>query len=397
MHRFTLRWSRSVLMSLGCGLAVGCATQPTELPPLPPTGSGQFLAVATSDFLSGALHSIELSTLKVRRDIDVVDAQPVVRAYGSKVYVLDQTHGTARAYDTAQDFVGPTELLLAKSPEVPAPQANPYDLYIDGATSKAYVTLYGGFGSTAVTGSTALGVVDLNQPTAGIASFIPLPVAAGDTDNNPDATRLHACGDVLYVLLQDLDRSTYRSVGPGRLAKVSLREQRVLSTIQLAGENPTALSVLPGCSEAIIGSAGDQLSGSLSGRSGVERVDLVNERSLGLTLRDSDLGGNVSTLEAASGRDVFVDVSRRVGMNYENDVYLLDAVSGVRSQRLLGPMRYVPSLRVVGQRLIVLSAGSAGNGQLPPGLYIGPANGDALPTTPIDLGLAPISTDLYAR
>lgn len=397
MHRFTLRWSRSVLMSLGCGLAVGCVTQPSELPPLPVGGSGQFLAVATSDFLSGSLHSIELSTLKVRRDIDVVDAQPVVRAYGSKVYVLDQTHGTARAYDTAQDFVGPTELLLAKSPEVPAPQANPYDLYIDAAASKAYVTLYGGFGSTAVTGATALGVVDLNQPTAGIASFIPLPVAAGDTDNNPDATRLHACGDVLYVLLQDLDRSTYRSVGPGRLAKVSLREQRLLSTIQLAGENPTALSVLPGCSEAVIGSAGDQLSGSLSGRSGVERVDLINERSLGLTLRDSDLGGNVSTLEAASGRDVFVDVSRRVGMNYENDVYLLDAVSGVRSQRLLGPMRYVPSLRVVGQRLIVLSAGSAGNGQLPPGLYIGPANGDALPTTPIDLGLAPISTDLYAR
>lgn len=382
---------------LACATAAGCTSPPTELPPLPSTGSGQFLAVATSDFQTGALHTIELSTLTVRRDIDVVDAQPVVRAYGSKVYVLDQTHGTARAYDTAQEFANPTELLLAKPPEVPAAQANPYDLHVDAAKNTAYVTLYGGFGSTAVTGATALGVIDLLQPTAGIRSFIPLPVASGDTDNNPDATRLVACGDLLYVLLQDLDRTTYRPVGPGRLAVVSLSETRVRKIIQLAGENPTALSILPGCSEAIVGSAGDQLSGALSGRSGIERVDLVGERSLGLVLRDSDLGGNVSTLEAVRGRDVFVDVSRRVGMSYENDVFLVDAVRGQRSQKLLGPLRYVPSLRVVGQRVIVLSAGSAGSGQLPPGIYIGPANGEALPTTPINLGLAPVSTDLYTR
>ena len=397
MHLSLLRVPSAPLGLLALCLASACANQPTELPPLPAGGAGQYLAVATSDFQSGALHTIELSTLNVRRNIDVVDAQPVVRAYGSTVYVLDQTHGTARAYNTAQDFAAPTELLLAKAPMVPAAQANPYDLYVDAAASRAYVTLYGSFGSTAVTGASALGVIDLTQPTAGIREFIPLPVVVGDSDNNPDATRLHACGDSLYVLLQDLDRTTYKPVGPGRLAVVSMREGRLLKTIQLAGENPTALSVLPGCTEAIVGSAGDQLSGMLSGKSGIERIDLASDRSPGLVLRDSDLGGNVSTLEATNARDVFVDVSRRVGMNYENDVFLVDAVSGLRSQKLLGPMRYVPSLRVVGQRVVVLSAGSAGSGQLPPGLYIGPANGEALPTTPIDLGLAPVSSDLYSR
>lgn len=372
-----------------------CAGNPSEFPPLPAVGSGQFLAVATSDFQTGALHTIELSTMQVRRDIDVLDPQPVVRAFGSQVYVLDQTHGTARIYDAKRDFAAPAEISFAKLPELPGTQANPYDIYVDAARNRAYVTLYGSFGSTAVTGKTALGVIDLAQP-AGIGSFIELPVANGDTDNNPDASRLIACGGSLYVLLQDLDRTTYKPVGPGRLAVVSLADHSV-RTIQLAGENPTALSIVPGCAEAVVGSAGDQLSGMLSGRAGIERVDLKTEQTLGLVLRDSDLGGNVSTLEAVSGRDVFVDVSQRQGMSYANDVYLVDAVNGRRGQKLLGPMKYVPSLRVVGQQVVVLSAGSAGSGQLPPGLYVGPANGDVLPTTPINLGLAPISTDLFSR
>jgi DNA-binding beta-propeller fold protein YncE len=385
------------LLLLGAPLVgtFACAGIPSELPPLPAAVSGQFLAVATRDFQTGALHTIEIATMKVRRDIDVLDAQPVVRAFGSQVYVLDQTHGTARIYDASRDFAAPSELSFGKLPELPAAQANPYDIYVDAAKGRAYVTLYGSFGSTAVTGKTALGVLDLAQPGS-LSSFIELPVAKGDSDNNPDASRLIACGGSLYVLLQDLDRTTYTPVGPGRLAVVSLADHSV-RIIPLAGENPTALSILPGCAEAIVGSAGDQLSGSLSGRAGVERVDLKGEKSLGLVLRDSDLGGNVSTLEAASGRDVFVDVSQRKGTSYDNNVYLIDAVSGLRGQKLLGPMKYVPSLRVVGQQVVVLSAGSAGSGQLPPGLYVGPANGDGLPTTPIDLGLAPISTDLFSR
>lgn len=385
--------SLSLCAPLACTIA--CAGNPTELPPLPASGSGQFLAVATSDFQTGALHTIEIATMKVRRDIDVLDAQPVVRAFGSQVYVLDQTHGTARIYDATRDFAAPSEITFAKLPELPAAQANPYDIYVDAANSRAYVTLYGSFGSTAVTGKTALGVVDLTQP-GGISSFIELPVARGDSDNNPDASRLIACGGSLYVLLQDLDRTTYAPVGPGRLAVVSMADHSV-KIIPLAGENPTAMSILPGCTEAVVGSAGDQLSGSLTGRAGVERVDLVAEKSLGLLLKDSDLGGNVSTLEAANRRDVFVDVSQRKGTNYDNNVYLIDAVSGLRGQLILGPMKYVPSLRVVGQQVVVLSAGSAGSGQLPPGLYVGPANGEVLPTTPINLGLAPISTDLFSR
>ena len=386
-----------VLSSLAALLSTAaCVDEPGTLPPLPATPSGAQLAVATSDFQTGALHSVDLSTFSVRRNIDVVDAQPVVRGFGSQVYVLDQTHGTARIYDAAQNFAAPRELSFGQAPNVPAAQTNPYDIYIDSDRKQAYVTLYGSFGSTVINGDRALGVVDLTQPQAGIARFVPLPVAAGDSDQNPDATRLSACGDTLYVLLQDLDRTTYAPVGPGRLAAVSLRDNAV-RIIPLAGENPTALVVLPGCREAIVGSAGDQLSAALTGKSGIERVDLTTGQTGGLILKDSDLGGNVSTLDAVSTRDVFVDVSRRTGMRYDNDVYLVDAVTGQRGQKLLGSIKFVPALRVVGQRLVVLAPGTPDAGQLPAGLYLGPADGQSLPATPIDFGLPPVSSDLYTR
>ena len=105
----------------------GCANSPPELPPLPDNPNGSFLAVASSDYSTGALHTVDLASLAVRKNVDVLDAQPVVRAYGSQLYALDQTHGAMRVYDVSTDFAGPRDYPIAKNPEVPAAQANPYD------------------------------------------------------------------------------------------------------------------------------------------------------------------------------------------------------------------------------------------------------------------------------
>jgi len=377
----------------------GCTENSTEPPPLPDTTAGAVLAVATSDNQSGALHTVNLATRTVRRNIDVVDAQPVVRSYGSQIFVLDQTHGAMRVYDVSQDLANPSDFPIGNS-TVPAGKANPYDIYVDGPRSVAYVTLYGSFGSTVITGANALAVIDLKNPAAGIARFVPLPVAASDPDNNPEATRLVGCGDKLLVLLQDLDRNTYDPVGPGRIAVVDLTQPSSVSIIQLAGKNPTALSPLPGCTEAIVGSAGNQYTGTLASESGIERIDLENKKSFGLVLKGSDLGGNVTTLDAIDARDVFVAVSSKTSA-FNNDIYVVDAVSGTRSQKLLGPMNFVPQVRVFAGQLMVLSAGTPGAGQLKTGLYIGPASGAPLPVgapdAPVDLGLPPISADLFVR
>jgi hypothetical protein len=257
------------------------------------------------------------------------------------------------------------------------------------------VSLYGGFGSTQVTSNRALGIIDLTAPAAGITRFVALAQAASDPDGNPEADRLVACGDTLYVLLQDLDRGkNYAPSGPGRLAVLSLTNSGAPRYIQLAGQNPTALTVLPGCTEAIVGSAADQYGGTRTGLGGIERVDLVALQTLGLALKDQDLGGNVSTLDAVDAKHVFADLQVKTGTSYSNTVYAIDAVAKTKGAAVLGPISFVPAVRVFDGRLVVLSAGTAGTGQLGPGLYLGVASGAPLTDPGLDVGLPPQSVAL---
>lgn len=354
--------------------------------------------VAGSDFMSGGLSTVELPSLNLRKSFDAVGPQAVVRGFGTKVYVLNQDSGTVRTYDTARDFAGPLDSPVTKASEVPGAQANPHDFYVDAPRNTAYVTLYGSYGSTVVTGARALGVIDLMNAAAGVQRFIPLAVDPADPDGNPDASDLEACGDTLYVLLQSLNRNKmYEPAAPGRLAVIDLKNPTAATYIPLTGENPIRLRMLPGCSEALVASAGNQLVGMLTGKSGIERVDLTAKKSLGLALKDTDLGGNVSAFDAASLELAFVDVSSRSGMNYNNDVYAVNLKTGQKGQKLLGPMNYVPAVRVAEGQLAVLSASAPKAGQLKVGMYLGPANGTPLPVEPLDTGLPPISIDVAYR
>src|SRR5437899_3283580 len=112
--------SRSAIALIGA-LFFGCADSTADLPPLPDSPTGSFLAIATSDISGGALHTVNLATLEVRKNIDTrLDSQPVVRAYGDKLYVLDQSHGAVRIYDLTNDFRDPSDYSIQKLPEVPA-------------------------------------------------------------------------------------------------------------------------------------------------------------------------------------------------------------------------------------------------------------------------------------
>jgi hypothetical protein len=84
-------------------------------------------------------------------------------------------------------------------------------------------------------------------------------------------------------------------------------------------------------------------------------------------------------------------------MTYSNTVYVIDAVAGSKGAALLGPMSYVPGVRVLDGNLAVLSAGSAGAGQLPTGLYLGAAGSAPLGGPPLDVGLPPQSVALVSR
>ena len=149
--------SRAALALLPC--AVAC-TDPVVAPgpDLAPTPTSDLmarplLAVAGSDFTSGALSTVDPGSRTVRKNLDAIDAQPVARAFGSKLYVLDQTHGALRIYDAAKDFKNPLDVPVSQAGMVDGAQANPHDIYIDAPRQLAYVSLYGSLGSTQVLAS----------------------------------------------------------------------------------------------------------------------------------------------------------------------------------------------------------------------------------------------------
>lgn len=393
-----MRKNLSIVSSLCALCVVGCDPESTMMQPMPTAPT--YLAVTASDYVagSGTLSLLDPVTLQLQKSVDQIDPSGSVRAFDKKLYVIDSTHGTLRVYDAADGFKTPKDYPIRRTGTLDGTQGNPADIYVDSARAKLYVTLYGSFGATQVKAATALGVMDLNNLAAGIGSFVTLNVAAADTDANPDASQLVACGDSLYVLLQDLDRNNgYKPVGSGRLAKLSLSNPATVSYLALTGQNPTRMATYANCDEALVASAGDQLGGTTTGKSGIERVDLKAGKSLGLVLADTALGGNVSTMDAIDAQHVFIDVSTKTASGYNNTIYTVDALTATKGANILGPMSYVPAVRVLGNQLVVLSGSKAGNGQLKPGLYLGAATGVALPTDPIDFDLPPSSVALVSR
>lgn len=393
---------RSARLALALGLfTAACNSSPAQqqpdlgTPPSPDMASGSLLAVVGSDFASGSLGTVGLGSRAVQKDLDVLDPMSVARGFGNMLYVIDQSGGLVRAYDASQGFKNPVEFPASKAIMVKGIEANPHDIYIDSPRQLAYVSLFGAPGTLAVSASRALGVIDLKDVQAGITRFVPLTAAAADADGNPEADRLAACGDKLYVVLLDQDRNNaYVATGPGRLAVVNLATTDPPSYIQLSGQNPSGIAILPGCTEAIVGSAADMSGGVQAGLGGIERVDLVAGKSLGLALTDTTLGGNVGSLDAVDAAHVFVSLSVKSGSSYNNNVYSVDVGTKKKGAAVLGPMSFVPGLRVLGGSLVVMSAGTAGAGQLPVGLYIGPATGVPLTDPAVDVGLPPQSVAL---
>lgn len=371
-------------------------TTPPDLAMGPPKPT---LVIAGSDFTTGSLSTVTLPTMAVQKNIDVIDKQPVVRAYGTKVYVIDQTRGSLRTYDATKNFQNPVDTPISNG-MVPGAQANPHDIFVDDTTNKAYVTLYGAPGATTVNGSTALGIIDMTKANQGIASFITLSVGGSDPDNNPDLDRIIGCGRFIYITQQNINRNNaYKPAGAGAMIRLNLDGTPNTRTIALFGQNPVAFAVLPGCTEAIVGTGGDQLSGMTNGVAGIERVTNLEgtPTSGNLLLTDIQLGGNVSALDAVDSTKVFVDISVKSGMTYNNTVYVVDAIAKTKGAAVLGPMSYVSGIAILNSQLIVLSAGTQGAGQLKPGLYIGAPTGVALPTMPLDVGLPPLSVALTMR
>ncbi len=375
----------------GCGVMNGNSDGPFLEPPY----SDSVFAVATSDFMSGALFAVDINSGLVSRRIDTLNQDSGLFSYQGKVYTLDRTHGVGRLYDPQNQWREPQEFPIA-APTIPQAQTNPHSLYVDAKNRRALVTLYGGREVT-LRGATALGVLNLDQLSAGIQRFIPLTDGTAPGEQNPEADRIFACGSSIYVTLQNLDRNNaYQPAGPGQIVVIDADTLVVRSYIALLGNNPVAARFLgTDCAQLLVADADYQLgqgTNMLSEQGGLELIDLGTNKSLGMQITARELGGNISAMDASDLSHVFVDIILNKGAGeYDHELSMVDLLAHKRSARLLGPLNFVPLVYVRGSALLVLSAGTPDRNrqQIEAGLYVGRTDGAPLTAPPLQLGLPP--------
>ena len=165
-------------------------TAPCGDPPAP----ARFLVATTTDFSTGAISVVDLADGRVHADVALgsTDAKPF--AHGGLVYVLH------RYLIDALDVLDPDaawQIVDQQAIDAPdAASANPQAIaFADG---RAYVTLHA---------SAELAVFDLADPRHPIRDEGISLARLSDADGSPEPGLAVACGDVLFVALQRLDRA----------------------------------------------------------------------------------------------------------------------------------------------------------------------------------------------
>ena len=156
-------------------------------------------------------------------------------------------------------------------------------------------------------------LIDLDD--GALIQSIDLVPYALNPDHLPRPDQVLLQDGLLYVTLQDANRS-FTQFMTGRVVVIDPARRDVLEVIDLAGQNPfESLVHAPETGLIYVGLAGifpGLRPQALTG--GIEAIDPVTRRSLGLLVDDDDLGGNVSAVAIASptrGYAVVTDASFR--------------------------------------------------------------------------------------
>lgn len=386
-------------MTFALALVVtGCQNGPGD-PVLP---RADFALVTTSGGFAagtGAINTVKLSDHSVVRGIDTtIDQDNGVRIAGGKAYILDRSHGAVRVYDPT-NWRAPVEMPTGDA-AIRHDFSNPHDILPVPGTSKLYVTLYGNDAAHAV------GVIDTARDH-GIGKWIAVPQSAADPDGKPEANALYFCKGLIYVTLDDIDfgpMPTFAPTGNGRIAVIDPMSERTTDVIQLAGQNPYVMVAASSECEDILVSDSGTYTRLPDGTGGIEHVNLIQKRSLGLILRDIELGGRPASVEVATRAVAFSIVF----FDFRSTMFGLFPVSSKvvafnpQPPRLIGdvtdPAGTVTFARVApsGELYVgVQTFAPPPPGNLGAGLYIGSATGTKLGTTAIDLGQNPYGIAFY--
>jgi hypothetical protein len=375
-------------------LAAACHGGPVD-PVLP---AGNFAVVTTSGgvMAGGAVNTIRLSDRMVVEGLDTtIDQDNTVRVQHGQAYVVNRTPGTVFVYDVS-NWRAPLQIATGDTAVAHA-GSNPQDVAPLPGTTRAYVTLAGN------PAANALGVLDTAQPQAGVTKWIALPTADADTDGKPEPGQMYFCDGKVYVSMGDYDETTFAPTGPGRLAVLDASSDTLLGFITLATQAPNQIAAESSdCNDVLVAGAGP-FGKAPDGTAGIERVDLARRKSLGVVVSDTAMQGRPSTVSVYTRTLAFSAIYFDLEPQPSSDMPILSSTKVIAfnptSGKILGDVTgkapFIPFAVVSpdGELAVGVDAypGGINAGKLGSGLYLGKADGTMLPSTPIDLGQAPMA------
>ncbi len=323
--------------------------------------------VATSDFSSGGLSSLDLATHTATNDVLSIHADARVRVRDDQVYVINRLGQDNIIVLEASDLATP---LLQFST---GNGTNPYDIAFASDT-KAYVSRYA---------STHLLIVD---PTSGDSLGTVDLSAFADTDGLPEASELALYDNHLFIACQRIDRDNgFAPTDASIIAVVDTDTDTLIDTqgIVMAGKNPFGAEqrgdkwILSN-----VNTFGDLADG------GIEVIDLANRETEGILLDESAIGGNLGTLAMVSDSEGYLIVT---DASFSNSVVRFDLITKTVSASLGDHSGgFTPGLAVLGDRLYVLDQGSFTD-PASGGIKVYDTQANTLVAGPITAGLPPNS------
>lgn len=300
----------------------------------------RFLAATTDFGFGGTVDLVELrreSEIVVRANRAATSSDPFLRARGGAVYVVDRlSFDRVTRLDPGEDFEASWQAGVASG-------SNPHDI-AHVAEDKAYVSRY----------EPPFDDLRIVDPRGGASrGSVELGALADNDDATPRADRMAQAAGLVFVGLQDIDR-TFTDYREGKLAVVDPALDEVVGLVRLGGKNPGALEVLGRGDQARLyvalgGIFEGLLPQELSG--GVAVVDPFNLALERWALDDDDAGGNVGALAMASDRLGYVAVSDR---SFVNRVLAFDPSGGEVLREIFRTDNLVPELEIDGGGLLAV-------------------------------------------
>jgi len=331
------------------------ASQPDAAPP-----TSTIVAVSGDYNGNGVLTTISVPSMEVTVNAvaGVVGGDPVVRAHGDRLVILDRFGG-----DTVT--ILNRDLSLAGQVSTGA-GSNPQDTAIIGDT--LYVAAFDAAGVL---------VFDLTNLDAGIQNTLDL-ASLDAADDVPDCNSLFAVGTRLFVSCQILDRTTFAPRGNGKVAVLDTTDDSLETVLNLSSSNPTAQFAQTATGDLVFSTAPGAIFGASNDAGCVERITTSGTPALaGCMTSNADLNAYPKQVLPQGDSVLFVNVVDFTTAD-------LREVTGttVSTKALPGLGTNVSNLSACPTGQLVVDDNTTGAR----GLRVFDADGAALGTGPIDVG-----------